>query len=71
MEAFRECLDEHGAELPDPPDPPDAGSAPPAEGLELPAPSGKTQRALEACADLAPAPPQPGGGFGVAPIPQD
>jgi hypothetical protein len=71
MAAFRDCLTEHGAKLPEAPSgaPPAPGeSTPPATGLELPAPSGKTRRAMEACGDLAPQPP---GGSPAPPIPQD
>ncbi len=76
MEALRECLSAHGAKLPEPPTghrspaPPggDTPATPPPGGLELPAPSVGTGRALEACGELMPAPS--GVPFG-APVPQD
>jgi hypothetical protein len=86
MTAFRDCMSEHGVEVPDgstavrPPgtdSPPsgEPGEMPPARG-ELLDPDPETQEALEACADLMPQ--SPGGTFfgpgappGAAPIPQD
>jgi hypothetical protein len=87
MSAFRDCMSEHGAEVPEGPavvrppgtdSPPsgDRGEIPPARG-ELTEPDAETQEALEACADLMPQ--SSGGGTffgpgappGAAPIPQD
>jgi hypothetical protein len=72
-QAFRDCMSEHGADLPEPP-----SGAPGAPSLgatsgQMPAPDAATRQALQACRDLAPQPPagvQPpgfGGGIPAAP----
>ena len=86
MTAFRECMTEHGADLPEPPSgelpAPGTGSPPSGDSQEIPPergalvqPDAETQAALDACADLMPEGQGgfigPGGPPGVAPIPQD
>jgi hypothetical protein len=74
---FRDCMEEHGADLPEPPEggvPPDPGEMPPPQRFdakpgELPE---IDEDALEACRDLMPEGPGgaiivPGGGMGVGP----
>jgi hypothetical protein len=78
---FRDCMEEHGADLPEPQDggaPPEPGETPPPQRFEVQ--PGELpeldEEALEACADLMPQGPGgalivPGGGAGVAPLPQN
>lgn len=82
MAEFRECLTEHGGELPEPPSgdqlpappsgEPPSGAAPPAGGFEL---DEETQAAIEECSDLMPEGSPglvvPGGAPGFAPSPQN
>jgi hypothetical protein len=82
MAEFRDCMSEHGAELPQPPsdgEPPAPGAgAPPSGGFQAAPSAGgglfpadaKTRKALQACGDLMPQPPA-GAPPGIAPTPQN
>jgi hypothetical protein len=68
LEAFQDCMSDHGVDVPE--GPVRFGGPPSGDSEDAPArPSGKELRAMQACSDELPTPPQGGGGIQIAPPP--